>query len=188
MSAPREPPAALLANYTLNGAIPLEKFYVDEASFAQDVRYSRADLHECVGRARQALEQPRLLARRGGGVARDLVAQALAPGGDAAVQDANVVVFGATDPWVECLCVASGAKSVVTVEYQKLAYDHPIMRAMPAADFERDVLDDTHQHAASFDVAIALSSFDHDVSARYPLAARWRARVTSRIPPPWATI
>lgn len=164
--APRKPPASLLDAYTLHGTIPMDTFYVDDASYSVDVMYDQDELTACVEHAHKAKQQPRLLATRGGGVARDLVARALFEGGASAVKDADVVVFGATDPWVECLSVAAGAKSVLTIEYQNLTYQHASMRTMPALDFERGVRDGGRL-AATFDVAIALSAFDHDGLGRY---------------------
>lgn len=80
--------------------------------------------------------------------------------------NADIVVFGATDPWVECLCVAAGANSVLTIEYNSLRYEHPLLRTLGVADFE-DEMASEGSLAGSFDLAIALSAFDHDGLGRY---------------------
>lgn len=163
--APREPPPSLLASYTLDGLVPLARFYVNE-TFTDDrlFGYGREELDGCVAQGRALLETGHW--RLATPVDRGDVARAIAAGGDAAVLDARVVVFGATDPWVECLCVAAGAKDVTTVEYAQLEYAHPQMHSTSVDAFERAV-----RHggtlAATFDVAIALSAFDHDGLGRY---------------------
>ena len=177
--APIEPPSALLASYTLDGAIPLETFYIDEASSSasssEPFVYDLAELDGCVAHAGRLLAgTARQAVTRGGGVDRQLIARALGPAGDAPVEGAAVVVFGATDPWVECLCLAAGAKSVTTVEYQHLVYEHPNMHNILLGDFERALGSTANaasgsatRLAGSFDVAIALSAFDHDGLGRY---------------------
>ena len=104
MSAPRDPPSHLLAGYTLADRIPLLRLYVDEAADASTaIRFTRPELDECVTHAKQKLLNPRP------GRAATGVNHALAADGPAAVAGAEVVVFGSTYPWVECLCVAAGA-------------------------------------------------------------------------------
>ena len=52
-----------------------------------------------------------------------------------------------------------GAQHVTTVEYNRLTYDHPNITTLLLSN-----LDATKMH---FDVAISLSSFDHDGLGRY---------------------
>jgi hypothetical protein len=147
-AAPRDPPAALLGAYTLQHQVPLERFYVDDASSmaGTTTRFSRDELAGCIRAAERdlrlitrveaaesaaeaaavaagALRRQRERVARGG-VQRQLVMNALAKSGAAAAEGLDVLVFGATDPWLECLCLAAGAKSVTTVEYQPLEYEH----------------------------------------------------------------
>ena len=165
MSAPRDPPAHLLAGYTLDDRIPLLRLYVDEADASTAIRFTRPELDECVEYAKQKLLAPRP-GRAATGVNHAFVARALTAEGPATVAGAEVVVFGSTDPWVECLCVAAGAKSVLTVEWQAREYDHPLMRTLGASEFD-EATREGGRFAGSFDVAIALSAFDHDGLGRY---------------------
>lgn len=57
-------------------------------------------------------------------------------------------------------------KSVLTVEWQAREYDHPLMRTQGASDFD-EATREGGRFAGSFDVAIALSAFDHDGLGRY---------------------
>ena len=128
-AAPREPPVALLGAYTLQHQVPLERFYVDDASSmaGTTTRFSRDELAGCVRAAERELQlvarveaaeasagaeaaaagARRRAAQHRGGVQRHLVASALAATGAAAAAGLDVLVFGATEPWLECLCVAS---------------------------------------------------------------------------------
>ena len=128
-AAPREPPAALLGAYTLQHQVPLERFYVDDASSmaGTTTRFSRDELAGCVRAAERELQlvarveaaeasaggeagaagARRRAAQHRGGVQRHLVTSALAATGAAAAAGLDVLVFGATEPWLECLCLAS---------------------------------------------------------------------------------
>ena len=127
-AAPREPPAALLGAYTLQHQIPLERFYVDDASSmaGTTTRFSSDELAGCVRAAERQLQlvarveaaeasaaeaaaagARRRAAQHRGGVQRHLVTSALAATGAAAAAGLDVLVFGATEPWLECLCLAS---------------------------------------------------------------------------------
>lgn len=122
-AAPRDPPAALLGAYTLQQQVPLERFYVDDASsmagsttrFSSDeiagcVRTAERDLRlvalveeaeSAVGAAAVGAGARRRAAQQRGGVARHLVTNALAASGAAAAKGLDVLVFGATYPRLE---------------------------------------------------------------------------------------
>jgi len=123
-AAPREPPAALLGAYTLQHQVPLERFYVDDASSmaGTTTRFSSDELAGCVRAAERELQlvarveaaeasaaagARRRAAQHRGGVQRHLVTSALAATGAAAAAGLDVLVFGATEPWLECLRLAS---------------------------------------------------------------------------------
>ena len=123
-AAPRDPPAALLGAYTLQHQVPLERFYVDDASSmaGTTTRFSSDELAGCVRAAERELQlvarveaaeasaaagTRRRAAQHRGGVQRHLVTSALAATGAAAAAGLDVLVFGATEPWLECLCLAS---------------------------------------------------------------------------------
>ena len=182
-AAPRDPPPALVAAYTLQHQVPLERFYVDDASSmaGTTTRFSREEIAGYVLSAerdlrdhqRGGVELLQLVAdtaarRRSahGGVARHLVTHALAADGAAAADGLDVLVFGAVEPWLECLCLAAGAKSVTTVEYQRLEYEHKQLRTLGAAEFVEAVAPGGRLEGR-FDLAVSLSSFDHDGLGRY---------------------
>lgn len=77
------------------------------------------------------------------------------------VKDKHVVVFGSMDPWYESLVLAAGAADVVTVEYNRLSYDHPRITTVTPGTLPAVV------PADGFDLALSISGFDHDGLGRY---------------------
>lgn len=64
-------------------------------------------------------------------------------------------MFGSTAPRYETFCLGLGASSVVTVEHNKLTYDHPALRTMTLSEFMLS----RHQLAGSFDIALSISRY-----------------------------
>lgn len=75
----------------------------------------------------------------------------------------RVVVFGSTTPRWETMCLALGAAEVWTVEYNNLTYDHPQLHTVTVREYvsQRPLL------LGTFDLALSVSSFDHDGLGRY---------------------
>jgi hypothetical protein len=44
--------------------------------------------------------------------------------------------MGSNVPWYEAICLAHGAGSCTTVEYNELHYDHPGLTTMTVTEFE----------------------------------------------------
>ena len=150
MPSPRTPPPSLLPHYTLNGAIPMETFYVNEEyqddshyHYERDEIVGLLDLHNRLGRLAFRSKSKDWLA--------DAIKSDLPTG-------ARAVVFGSVEPWVEVLLLAAGAANVTTVEYNRLTYDHPQLFTTLAANFQPD---------GQFDFAVAHGAFDHDGLGRY---------------------
>lgn len=68
------------------------------------------------------------------------------------------VIFGSTSPWYESLMLALGAKHITVIEYNKLTYSHPAITTLRVTEY---------RHTQDFDIALSLSSFDHDGLGRY---------------------
>ncbi len=79
----------------------------------------------------------------------------------AAVKGASVLIYGSMEPWYEAMMLAAGAASVTTVEYNQLTYDHPSITTVTPAELK------TATPSGGFDVALSISSFDHDGLGRY---------------------
>jgi hypothetical protein len=84
------------------------------------------------------------------------------------VSGARVIVFGSTKPWYESVAIALGAAYVATVEYLPVSFDYN----RNGTRIETFLADDPalRHMRGSFDVAMSISSFEHDGLGRYVLA------------------
>ena len=154
MPAVMQPPADLLSNFTMHGAIALEHFYVDEMGDAEGTHYTypKADIEQMVAGAHRMLQKPQAVSKPTHRWLTEVIARE-APG-------ASVVVFGSIEPWVETLALAAGATNVMTVDYNRLTFEHPKMSTTTVSAFHESAL-------RRFDLAIAHGAFDHDGLGRY---------------------
>ena len=75
----------------------------------------------------------------------------------------NVLVIGSQTPWVEGLCLAAGAGHVFTLEYGKLATDHPNVTVLTPEEF----LARGRAGTLKIDVVVTASSLEHAGLGRY---------------------
>ena len=75
----------------------------------------------------------------------------------------NVLVIGSQTPWVEGLCLAAGARHVFTLEYGKLATDHPDVTVLTPEEF----LARGRAGTLKVDVVVTASSLEHAGLGRY---------------------
>jgi len=156
--------------FTINGAAALESYYVDDSREGQGshYRYSAAMIDPMVDRAREL----RAGLAAGGAAARRAMRSLKkhAPIFEAlevhSIKGKDVAVVGSMEPWWEAVCVAFGAKSVTTIEYNALDYadtGNVIATTTPAAWLAAPI---------AFDAVLSISSIDHDGLGRYndPLA------------------
>ena len=161
MTPPKTPPADMLPRYTMNGAIPLEHFYVDDTIGGELTHYTfpADDLKHMLKEAARSVANPRRLRPKQAWITEAIVDAIRERDGDGTRQrEAQAVVFGSSEPWVECLLLAAGAKNVTTVEYNYRTYEDPRLETTTLAKFEP---------ASRFDVAVAHGAFDHDGLGRY---------------------
>ena len=157
-SPPTAMPAALCARYTRGGAIPVSTLYYDDKT-DPDKSYqarSRAHIDGLVERAR----------RREAFYYNMTDVWMFAALDRHPVAGLDVLIIGSNVPWYEAICVARGARSCTTLEYNELRYDHPRLRTVTVADFEgsRELPDGQLRR---WDVAWSISSFEHDGLGRY---------------------
>lgn len=165
--APGPPPDAMPPDlapfYTRCGAVPTADFFVDDSGEGAGTHYSStaAGVAALLADARAlAALPPAGVARLG---ARGWLSAAL---GAAPLRGARVVVFGSSSPLVETLALAHGAAAVTTVEYNNLTYEHAALTTVtPHAALRTRA--GRARHARAYDVALSVSSFDHDGLGRY---------------------
>jgi SAM-dependent methyltransferase len=174
------------------GKIKASDFYVDDTLGGKGlhVRFKRAAVEAQVVSAQKLLAKARhynpsdpskFLVRLPGAFGKAMEAMRRF---EHVIKDARVCVFGSQQPTYESAALALGAKSVTVFEFQVPEYDHPKVSSQDARQLlglmsrahgwgdqftEEDGLAGRRLLAAEnqFDVAISISSFDHDGLGRY---------------------
>eukprot|EP01048_Picozoa_sp_COSAG05_P005425 COSAG05_NODE_322_length_11414_cov_47.115510_4_plen_269_part_00 len=158
-SPPRQMPTELVPGYTMDGRIEVGDFFVDDTigGKGSHYKYRRQDIDHMVKAAGSALQQR----GRGGRKNEAWVVEALS-GVQGHVEGAAALVFGSMEPWYEAMLVAAGAATVTTAEYNQLTYDHPQVTTVLPSELPAKL-----PESGGFDIALSISSFDHDGLGRY---------------------
>ena len=156
---PREMPEDLVGGFTMDGSIELGEFFVDDTMGGQGshYKYPRRDIDHMVKGAAQTLSGR----TRGGRKNDHWIIDALKTHAES-VKGADVLIYGSMEPWYEALMIAMDAGSVTTVEYNRLTYDHPVITTVTPQE-----LPEVAEAKGGFDLALSISSFDHDGLGRY---------------------
>jgi hypothetical protein len=156
---PRQMPEELVSAFTMGGSIELGEFFVDDTMGGQGshYKYPRRDIDHMIKGATQTLAGR----TRGGRKNDHWIIDALKTHAES-VKGADVLIYGSMEPWYEALMIAMDAGSVTTVEYNELTYDHPQITTVTPQELPQVV-----QDKGGFDVALSISSFDHDGLGRY---------------------
>ena len=83
---------------------------------------------------------------------------------DMKVEGKDVLVIGTQIPWIELIAVVNKAKTVTTVEYQKIHCEHPKLITMTTHEFNEKFL---KNELPKYDVVISQSSIEHSGLGRY---------------------
>jgi len=159
---PKDMPADLARAYTRCGAASVASMFIDDSRGGEGThyRYGQADIEKMINGAKLLSGNPRPASMG----ARGWLAQALADNA-AVVRGARCVVFGSMQPIVETLLLAYGAANVTTVEYNKLTYSHPRLQTVTLDEVAS--AEGQAAHMGAYDIALSISSFDHDGLGRY---------------------
>lgn len=181
---PQAPSGALLEAYTLNSSVPLAHFYIDDSAEGEGThyRYDAAAVDEQLKGAHRLIGRelpPRLPPVGSSGFGNSMwLVRALRA---LSIAGLRVVVFGSIEPREQTLCLALGAAHVTTVDFNRLSFEHPSLTTITV-----DELASAPAEQLGFDLALSLSSFDHDGLGRYgdrlhpsgdlaAMASAWRA-------------
>jgi hypothetical protein len=80
------------------------------------------------------------------------------------IENMTVLVVGSKRPWLESLCLAAGARRVITLEYGILETDHPQLKTYTPNEFRTSYLEGKLE---AFDAAVSYSSVEHSGLGRY---------------------
>jgi len=184
---PKQPPAVLLKEYTMNDSVPLEQFYVDDSNKGQRTHYSFSE--ESVAAYLQSAHQQLDFLRQydsqdvegEGDVNANAVFDvlhkkywpmyAMSQYKDR-FQGAHVAVFGSMDPYVETIALALGASTTTTFEFNDLTFRHEQMHVV-CGDAYLQVLEE-HQKctssAATVDsLPLPAERHDHPYSQKFDI-------------------
>jgi len=157
--------------YTCNECVPIEPFYVDDTNNGSEThfQFSANKIKAYIGGAEKIdTKISHLPSSSFTSVALNMLPK------DQWVNYAihkylhtfhgsKTCVFGSMEPWVEAASLYAGAEEVVTIEYNLLTYNHSKIRTVSSSGFQALF----SQEATSFDIALSVSSFDHDGLGRY---------------------
>lgn len=150
MTPPKEIPHGLLYRYTLGGRIGVEECYYNNVglpfipriytgrkikSFMKQIKNREAAHYKVTDeKLYQAMEKY-------------------------PVEGKSCVVMGSISPFYGSACISFGAKTVTTIEYNKIIFLHPQMKTITPAEYDKN--------PAEFDAGFSISSFEHDGLGRY---------------------
>ena len=177
-AAPEEIPELYLSDYTLNGQIPITKFYFDQ-KYLGDSGEKYFEVHAGGEKhfdqkyfspvwEKEVVEEMISLANRGELTGNYWTEETnhlrnglkIAKG----VQNGRVLVIGSESPWVEATVLSVGAREVVTLEYGKIDSKHPSIKTMTPDEFRQTYLSGT---LGFFDAIVTFSSVEHSGLGRY---------------------
>ena len=144
---PKNIPDDLLSAFTQDGSIPVRYSYRDDTSAGEPRTYLFDEWIDCLHRAEA--QNPWYYPMADKGLFSALRKYPMA--------GKSVVVFGSCRPWYEAICVEAGAAKVTVLEYARIEHDYNVVEYRGAGEFED----------GEFDMAVSISSFEHDGLGRY---------------------
>jgi hypothetical protein len=147
---PREIPAALRNQFSMNGAMRIVYEYYDSSGS------DRGPKVYTIKEITTLMYQVFLGATVGYGITDLYLYDALKA---FPIKGNEAVVMGSQTPWYESVALAYGAQSVLTVEYQPIISEHPLVKALTPAQVPPPT--------RTYDVGFSISSFEHDGLGRY---------------------
>ncbi len=159
-AAPRVIPPKYLPHYTLNGQIPLSEYYFNK-KYLGKTAHTPVWTRSLVDEWRSLVNEDKLEGNYGVEETKHLKNALLHARG---VKNGRVLVIGSEIPWVEATLLASGARSIVTLEYGKIKSEHPDILTMTPMEFKRAFREKT---LGLFDAIVTFSSVEHSGLGRY---------------------
>jgi len=152
-------PKELVEEFTMHDTIPVENFFVDESENGKGslIKYSREEIDYFLDLATKTRSPA---SRNSQQWKTDMYFfESLK---HFKLDGKDVAVIGSQTPFYESVCIQAGAKSVTTIEYNRLEYNHPRITTITVEHFYS-----SNQRIKLFDAVVAISSVDHDGLGRY---------------------
>lgn len=156
---PREIPAELLDQFTMNGTIPVFHWYLDNSAPDLGYQVTLQDGTPASFYAKKAIDIYIESIKRKEtfyyGETDIWLYQALEK---YPIHGKDVAIIGSTIPWYESVIIAYGGRPT-TIEYNKIVTDDDRFTPITVAEF--------NQNPRKFDVILSISSIEHDGLGRY---------------------
>jgi SAM-dependent methyltransferase len=147
---PKEIPAELFNEFTLQNTIPVEYVYRNHTGDGTPLVFNDAIIEKHMTKAKQRVSNYY-------GCTDLWLHKALE---QHQIYGMDVVVMGSTSPFYECVCMEHGANIPInTIEYRKIICDDERFNCITPDEFRKS--------PKTFDVALSISSFEHDGLGRY---------------------
>jgi hypothetical protein len=191
ITPPKSPPSELISEYSMNDRIPIESFYVDDTLKGNTTHfiYSNSQINSYMEGAEKIFTKFKKAHSNLGleytkvgeipfyqlnKVLFSLITQIPKQHWvyyslylmSYEIKGSRIAVFGSMDPWIETSLLALHAKEVVSIEYNHLSYNHSQLRTVSGENFS-SFYSRNSSYSHSFDLAVSMSSFDHDGLGRY---------------------
>jgi SAM-dependent methyltransferase len=151
MKPPKKIPKKLYDKYTMDGAIEVEEKYLDNSS--EEIQKEFND-NFTEGRLREYFEKVAKSEPHYYGATDIFLYEALR---HFSVCGKHVLIMGSANPWYEAMFLSWGASKITVVEYSDRPSVHPFVEYKKIEDVGDEL----------FDVAVSISSFEHDGLGRY---------------------
>lgn len=162
-SPPREIPEELLSAFTLQGKIPVKSFYFDKPKERETKEFTTGQIDHFIELAKQ--QKSHNYPETDPYIYEFLEEY---PCSINYIKDKRVVVLGSCSCFYESLALAYGAKSVTTIEYNKRICKDKRIRTLMHYEYDNWCKETALTgEDCLFDVAFAISSFEHDGLGRY---------------------
>jgi len=163
---PESLPAAMKLAYTYNGRVSWGGFYKDQRYYGATKNIA-SSMHQwtekMVNEWTRRAKILKLGGTYGGGEANCLQAR-IREAPLHGLKGKRVLVIGSEIPWVEAICLAHGAATVVTLEYAVIDSQHPNISTMTPEQMRKKYM---NGQLESFDVIVSFSSLEHSGLGRY---------------------
>ena len=154
-------PNDMIEKYTMNGQIPILKYYIEEAVMDEQ-RYNRSLWTPDV--VNKFLHLYNIDTIRVGqhehemypGIAKIFMNAFL----NHFSKKSNVAVIGSIDPWIESMCLNFGCSSVTTVEYNVPKCSDSRIKVLKYEEFAK-------KDSPEYDIIVTYSSVEHSGLGRY---------------------
>ena len=170
--ARHRPPAALLSNFTLNGAMALEDLFMDDRGAAGC--WSVGGRVDCSSMSEGKTTWTSSWVTNWTNLVRSVdVGEDIGQGFQTGTQSLrkallsredeirrkHAVIVGSEKPWFEAVALASGVDRVTTINFEPIATDHPQLETLTVAE--------ARERRDTYDLAISICSVIHDGLGRF---------------------